>query len=79
MGACDKDGCVAQWLMPRKIRELISELKRAGFVLDRQKGSHRQFKHPKLHGVVTVSGSEGDDAQRYQERQVDDAVKHVQN
>ena len=32
--------------MPRKIRELISELRKAGFVLDRQKGSHRQFKHP---------------------------------
>jgi predicted RNA binding protein YcfA (HicA-like mRNA interferase family) len=45
--------------MPRKIRELISDLKRAGFVLDRQKGSHRQFKHPKLQGVITVSGNEG--------------------
>ena len=65
--------------MPRKVRELIADLKRAGFTLDRQKGSHRQFKHPKLGGVVTVSGSEGDDAQRYQERQVADATKRVQN
>jgi predicted RNA binding protein YcfA (HicA-like mRNA interferase family) len=65
--------------MPRKIRELIAELKRADFILDRQKGSHRQFKHPKLRGVVTVSGNEGADAQRYQERQVDEAIKRVQN
>lgn len=65
--------------MPRKIRELIADLKRAGFVLDRQKGSHRQFRHPKLGGVITVSGNEGDDAQRYQQRQVDEAVNRVQD
>lgn len=70
---------MSQWMMPRKIRELIADLKRAGFALDRQKGSHRQFKHPKLPGVVTVSGNEGDDAQRYQQRQVDEAVNRVQD
>lgn len=70
---------MSQWMMPRKIRELIADLKRAGFALDRQKGSHRQFKHPELPGVVTVSGNEGDDAQRYQQRQVDEAVNRVQD
>lgn len=65
--------------MPRKVRELIADLRHAGFTLDRQKGSHRQFKHPKLQGVVTVSGGEGDDAHRYQERQVADATKRVQD
>ena len=65
--------------MPRKIRELMADLKRAGFALDRQKGSHRQFKHLKLQGVITLSGNEGDDAKRYQERQVDDAIKRVQD
>jgi len=60
--------------MPRKIRQLISDLKQAGFTLDRQKGSHRQFKHSEWQGVITISGGEGDDAQRYQEKQVTQAV-----
>ncbi len=60
--------------MPRKIRQLISDLKLAGFTLDRQKGSHRQFKHAECPSVVTVSGGEGDDAQRYQETQVTQAI-----
>lgn len=60
--------------MPRKIRELISDLRRAGFALDRQKGPHRQFKHPSFQGVITLSGGEGDDAKTYQERQVAKAI-----
>ena len=64
--------------MPRKIRELLSDLRQAGFVLDRQKGSHRQFKHPKLAGVLTVSGGEGDDAKTYQERQVSKAIAEIE-
>ena len=60
--------------MPRKIRELISDLRRAGFALDRQKGSHRQFRHPSFQGVITLSGGEGDDAKTYQERQVAKAI-----
>lgn len=60
--------------MPRKIRQLISDLKLAGFTLDRQKGSHRQFKHADWPGVVTVSGGENGDAQRYQEKQVIQAI-----
>jgi predicted RNA binding protein YcfA (HicA-like mRNA interferase family) len=60
--------------MPRKIRELLAELKRAGFVLDRQKGSHRQFKHELFQGIITLSGAEGDDVRVYQERQVAKAI-----
>ena len=60
--------------MPRKIRELISDLRKAGFTLDRQKGSHRQFKHPSFPGTITVSGGEGDDAKTYQERQTTKAI-----
>jgi predicted RNA binding protein YcfA (HicA-like mRNA interferase family) len=60
--------------MPRKIRELISDLRKAGFTLDRQKGSHRQFKHPSFSGTITVSGGEGDDAKTYQERQITKAI-----
>jgi predicted RNA binding protein YcfA (HicA-like mRNA interferase family) len=47
--------------MPTKVRELISMLTADGWVLDRQKGSHRQFKHPSKPGVVTVPGKPGDD------------------
>jgi predicted RNA binding protein YcfA (HicA-like mRNA interferase family) len=60
--------------MPRKIRELIADLRKAGFGIDRQKGSHRQFKHPSFQGVVTLAGAEGDDAKPYQERQVIKAI-----
>lgn len=55
--------------MPRKIRQLITDLERAGFVNRGGKGSHRNFVHPK--GVrATVSGGSGDDAKPYQEKEV---------
>ena len=65
--------------MPRKIRDLIADLRNAGFALDRQKGSHRQFKHPSFQGVVTLSGGEGDDAKSYQERQIAKAIADSQS
>ena len=55
--------------MPRKVRQLIAELEHAGFVNRGGKGSHRNFEHPKG-PRVTLSGSPGQDAQPYQERQV---------
>jgi predicted RNA binding protein YcfA (HicA-like mRNA interferase family) len=55
--------------MPRKLRQLMADLEKAGFVNRGGKGSHRNFTHPK--GVrVTLSGSLGDDAKHYQERDV---------
>jgi predicted RNA binding protein YcfA (HicA-like mRNA interferase family) len=64
--------------MPRKIRELITDLRKAGFELDRQKGSHRQFKHPRFQGVITLSGGDSDDSKGYQERQVRKAIADSQ-
>ena len=61
--------------MPRKIRDLIKDLRGAGFIRDRQKGSHRQFKHPSGGGVVPISGAKGDDAKHYQEKQVAKAIE----
>ena len=55
--------------MPRKVRQLIADLERAGFVNRGGKGSHRNFTHPKGQRV-TVSGGTGDDAKHYQERDV---------
>jgi len=55
--------------MPRKVRQLIADLEKAGFVNRGGKGSHRNFTHP-LGLRVTVSGGTGDDARHYQERDV---------
>lgn len=63
--------------MPRKIRDLIQDLQRAGFINRGGKGSHRNYEHPK--GVrVTVSGHAGDDAKPYQEREVKQVIKESQ-
>jgi len=35
-----------------------------GWVLDRTRGSHRQFKHPTKPGLVTIAGSGNDDLAR---------------
>jgi predicted RNA binding protein YcfA (HicA-like mRNA interferase family) len=43
-----------------KIREILQRLEKEGWVLARQKGSHRQFVHPMKPGMrVTVSGNTG--------------------
>lgn len=55
--------------MPRKLRELRAELRRAGFVLDRVVGSHETWRHPTGRRVV-LAGADGADAQRYQEREI---------
>jgi predicted RNA binding protein YcfA (HicA-like mRNA interferase family) len=34
------------------------------------KGSHRKLRHPLLSDSYSVSGQEGDDAERYQEKQL---------
>jgi len=62
--------------MPRKLRQLMADLEKAGFVDRGGKGSHRNFTHPQ--GLrVTVSGSAGDDAKHYQERDVRRALATV--
>ena len=64
--------------MPLKIRQLKSMLSRAGFVVRPGKGSHSVWKHyafPDLR--VTLSGSDGDDAELYQEKLVQDALKRL--
>jgi len=63
--------------MPRKVRDLIRELLKAGFLNRGGKGSHRSFTHPKVAKPVTVSGNEGDDAKQYQEKTVRLAVEEA--
>ncbi len=61
--------------MPPKVRELIGDLKRAGFVDRGGKGSHRNFVHPKVAKPVVISGNPGDDAKHYQVRAVELAIE----
>ena len=63
--------------MPRKVRDLIRDLKQAGFTDRGGKGSHRNFVHPKVAKPVTVSGKYGDDALHYQERAVRMAIEEA--
>jgi predicted RNA binding protein YcfA (HicA-like mRNA interferase family) len=42
-----------------KVREVIRLLEQDGWVLDRQKGSHRQYRHATKPGTVTVAGNLG--------------------
>ena len=67
--------------MPRKIRELIKDLRSAGFqeIPRAGKGSHRKFVHQRYAGAVTLSGQTGDDAKPYQESQVRQAIDEVQD
>jgi predicted RNA binding protein YcfA (HicA-like mRNA interferase family) len=79
------DGLLNQWYhnprqMPRKIRELVSDLKKAGFVLVHGgKGSHRKFRHSRIPGAVILSGADNDDARHYQEKQVRNAIWEALN
>jgi predicted RNA binding protein YcfA (HicA-like mRNA interferase family) len=56
--------------VPPKVRELVAELERAGFVDLGGKGNHRNFVHPRVAKPVTISGSLNDDAKHYQVRAV---------
>lgn len=44
-----------------KVVKILKALKADGWVLDHQKGSHRQYHHPTKKGTVTVNGKESDD------------------
>lgn len=57
-----------------KIRELISDLTRAGFENRGGKGNHRNFEH-RSGRRVTLSGKTGEDAKPYQEREVKQAIE----
>ena len=64
--------------MPRKVRELVRELERAGFANRGGKGSHRNYAHPR--GVrITISGGLSDDAKPYQERDTAKALREARS
>jgi hypothetical protein len=63
----------------RKIRELVKDLQGAGFALiaGGGKGLHRKFTHASYQGALTLSGRDGEDAKKYQEKQVKQAIEEV--
>ena len=65
--------------MPRKVRQLKADLRKAGFVerKDRGKGSHTVWEHPETHVSVTIAGHDGDDAHQYQEQDVRVALRQA--
>jgi len=44
-----------------KVREVIAMIEKDGWYLIATRGDHRQFKHPKKTGRVTISGNLGRD------------------
>ena len=44
-----------------KVREVLRLVAKDGWVIVRQTGSHRHFKHATKPGLVTVAGKEGDE------------------
>ena len=56
-------GVAVGWGVAPKVREVMRRLEREGWYLFKQKGSHRQFKHPARVGKVTVPGAPNDELQ----------------
>jgi predicted RNA binding protein YcfA (HicA-like mRNA interferase family) len=63
--------------MPRKLRQLLRELEKAGFLNRGGKGSHRNYMHSKCPYPVVISGRLGADAKPYQEKAIKFALKEI--
>jgi predicted RNA binding protein YcfA (HicA-like mRNA interferase family) len=44
-----------------KVRDVIKLIERDGWRLDRQRGSHRIYRHNSKRGIVVVAGARGND------------------
>jgi len=65
--------------MPKKVRELKAALARAGWILmaGGSKGSHTKWTHPRVARKLTLSGNDGQDVNRKQERDVENALREA--
>lgn len=65
--------------VPRKMRQLRADLKRAGFVelQGRGKGDHTAHRHPLVEHTYIMDGANGDDAKPYQEKDVRAALTQL--
>jgi predicted RNA binding protein YcfA (HicA-like mRNA interferase family) len=64
--------------MPRKIRQLKADLRKAGATQVSQVGSHTKWKHTLVPDKeVVIAGHDGDDAHSYQEKAVRELLDHI--
>ena len=64
--------------MPRKIRQLKTDLRKAGAYQVSQEGSHTKWKHPLVTAsTLILSGQDGDDAKPYQEKAERDLLRQI--
>ena len=54
-------------------------LLKAGFTYRSGKGSHTVWSHPRLDYSLTLSGKDGTDADRYQDKDVKNALRDLEN
>jgi predicted RNA binding protein YcfA (HicA-like mRNA interferase family) len=67
--------------MPRKIRDLIRDLRKAGFVIvpGGGKGGHRKMTHETHDGLTAIiAGHDGDDARHYLEKQIASLIRQAE-
>lgn len=67
--------------MPRKLRDIARDLRKAGFreLPGRGKGDHAVWAHPLAPAnQLTIDGQPGDDAKHYQEKQLRAALAAVE-
>ena len=60
--------------MPRKERDIRRDLRKAGFSERPRKCDHTIFSHPLVPNPVSVDGRDGADAERYDERNLREAL-----
>jgi predicted RNA binding protein YcfA (HicA-like mRNA interferase family) len=68
--------------MPKKIREIKQLASQFGFVLQKKrgKGSHSYWLHPLIPSIpLTIPGKDGDDAPRYIEQKLAQALQALKN
>lgn len=66
--------------VPRKIRDLLADLRKAGFTpVPGGQGSHRKFSHPAVRVPAIIPGGDGDDAKAYLERQIAGKIKESES
>lgn len=64
--------------MPRKIRQLKADLRKAGARSVRERGDHETWKHDSVPDYyVELAGNDGDDAKPYQEKQVRELRRRI--
>ena len=63
--------------MPRKIRELEAELRKAGAHKVSQEGSHAKWKHSLVPEGISLAGHSGKDAKAYEEKLVKTLLQKI--